>query len=357
VAQAERIPPLIFYAPLALSWIGYGLRYRSLTLPSAANPMIPTGGMWGESKSQYLWQLGPEGRKWLADFTVLERNPGDETGNGDCGRAVDALTQAGIDFPLVAKPDIGWHGHGVRRIENREALAGYLQRFPAGAKLILQRCIAHAGEAAVLYARGPEGDPARIVSLAFRYCPHVIGDGRSTVLELIRSDPRTRWKMQLHIGGDRSHRGLNQRQLGGIPELGEMVQLAFINNQRAGGLYRDAHGCITAALTDRFDRIARSMPEFHYGRFDIRFESSEALMRGEGFSIIEINGIGGEAIDAWDPRLPVAETYRRLFSQQRLLFEIGAANRRRGFRPAGAVTFLGHLARQTRLIRRLPSSA
>ena len=45
------------------------------------------------------------------------------------------------------------------------------------------------------------------------------------------------------------------------------------------------------------------MPEFHYGRFDLRFESIEALMRGESFSIVEIIGIGGEAIDCWDPRL------------------------------------------------------
>ncbi|MPZ58479.1 MAG: hypothetical protein GEU91_18700 [Rhizobiales bacterium] len=124
------------------------------------------------------------------------------------------------------------------------------------------------------------------------------------------------------------------------------MQIAFISNQRAGGLYRDAHRYITAALQDRFDRIAHSMPEFHYGRFDIRFESTEALMRGNDFSIIEINGIGGEAIDAWDPELPVMETYRRLFAQQRLLFRIGDSNRRRGFKPMGSYKFLAFLVRR-----------
>jgi hypothetical protein len=142
-----------------------------------------------------------------------------------------------------------------------------------------------------------------------------------------------------------------------VPAAGEVVQIAFISNQRAGGLYRDAHRYITTALRDRFDGIARSMPEFHYGRFDIRFQSTEALMRGEGFAIVEINGIGGEAIDVWDPQLPVKETYRRLLAQQRLLFEIGDANRKRGFKPMGAGKFLGHLVSQSRLIRRLPPSA
>ena len=39
-----------------------GLRHRSLTLPSAANPNIPTGGMWGESKSACLDGVAPEQR-------------------------------------------------------------------------------------------------------------------------------------------------------------------------------------------------------------------------------------------------------------------------------------------------------
>jgi membrane protein DedA with SNARE-associated domain len=356
VARAERIPPLLFYIPLVLTWIGYGLRYRSLTLPSAVNPMIPTGGMWGESKSQYLDQVGNNERPWIADFIVRQRGLGSETLQSDCHRALDALSEAGIHFPLVAKPDIGWHGHGVCRIDNDAALAGYLRRYPLGSRLILQRYVPYAGEAAVLYARGPGMQAGRIESLAFRYFPHVTGDGRSTVRELIKSDPRTRWKKRLHLGEDPSHRGPSQRQLDRVPASGELVQIAFISNQRAGGLYRDAHRYITSALQDRFDRISRSMPEFHYGRFDIRFESTEALMRGEGFSIVEINGIGGEAIDVWDPQLPVMEAYRRLIAQQRLLFEIGDSNRRRGFKPMGGASFIGHLMHQTQFIRRLPES-
>ena len=46
-------------------------------------------------------------------------------------------------------------------------------------------------------------------------------------------------------------------------------------------------------------------------------------MRAEDFAIVEINGIGGEAIDCWDPHLGVRECYRRLATQQTLLFQIG----------------------------------
>jgi hypothetical protein len=332
VALAERIPPVPFYAPLVLSWLGLGLRYRCLTLPSAANPMIATGGMWGESKSRYFLDVAAEQRRWIADFVVLRRGSGGSV-RCEAKRSLRMLADAGL-------------GYGVRRIDDASALVSYLWRFPIGAKLIMQRLVPYAGEAAVLYTRLPGAPQGRILSLTFRQFPHVIGDGCSTLRELICVDPRLRWKARLHLGADPSHQALDPGDLAGVPERGEMVQVALIANQRAGGSYRDAGRCITQVLEARFDAIARGMREFHYGRFDIRFACVDALMCGEDFSIIEINGIGGEAIDAWDPSLPVREVYRRLLLQQ-LLFVIGDGNRTRGFQPTPPAEFLRHLFRQT----------
>lgn len=79
-------------------------------------------------------------------------------------------------------------------------------------------------------------------------------------------------------------------------------------------------------------------------------------MRGEDFAIVEINGIGGEAIDSWETRLPVGEVYRRRLRQQRLMFLIWRLNRARGFRATPIGPFMTSLVRQTRLIRRYPAS-
>jgi membrane protein DedA with SNARE-associated domain len=356
VALAERIPPLLFYAPLLLTWIALGIRHRGLTLPSAANPRIPTGGMWGESKSDYFDSMSAAGRNAVAGFVVLQRG-GSGTLAEDHETALRLLAEAEIGYPIVAKPDIGWHGHGVRRIEDAAALLEYLAQFPAGARAILQCYVPYAGEAAVLYAREPGAGAGRIVSLTYRYFPHVVGDGRSTVRVLIKADGRASWKSGLHLGLDPTHRSLTRDQLGRVPARGEVVQIALIGNQRAGGLYRDAKCHITPELEARFDAIARSMPEFHYGRFDIRFEHTDALKRGEGFAIVEVNGIGGEAIDVWDPLLSVREVYRRLIAQQRLLFKIGESNRSRGFQPTCVSEFVGLLLRQTKLIQRYPASS
>ncbi len=357
VAKAERIPPLLFYAPLAINWFRLGLRYRSLTLPTAANPKIFTGGMWGESKSSYFFDVAPAMRKWIADFVVVERSAGAGNLRADIDRAACALAEAGLDFPLIAKPDIGWHGYGVRRIDDRAQLENYIGLYPESATLMLQRFVPHSGEAAVLYARLPEEPAGRILSLTFRYFPHVVGNGRHTLRQLIASDERAQWKSALHLGVDPSHRGVDRCDLDRVPARGEVVRIALIGNQRAGALYRDGRRNITTALEARFDGIVRSMTEFHYGRFDLRFASLDGFMRGEDFAIMEINGIGGEAIDCWDPRLTVGEVYRRLANQQRLLFLIGQRNRERGFRPTGIGDFVGSLMRQTQLIRRYPASA
>ncbi len=142
-----------------------------------------------------------------------------------------------------------------------------------------------------------------------------------------------------------------------VPACGEFVRIALIGNQRAGALYCDGRRHITAVLEARFDAIAPSVTEFRCGRFALRFESLDGFVRGEDFSIVEINGIGGEAIDCWDPRLPMREVYWRLADQPRLLFLIGDRNPARGFGPTGAGDFIGSLIRQSHLIRRCPASA
>lgn len=354
VARAEHIPCILFYGPLALRWFRLALRHRSLTLPSAANPMIEGGGFWGESKSACMALVDPSQRRWLAPFVTLERGAGEAAADLELGLA--RLQAAGLGFPVVAKPDIGWQGFGVRLLADAVELRRYLDAFPADARLILQRPVPYDGEAGVFYARFPDEERGRVFSLTLRYFPHVVGDGRSSLRECLRRDPRAGRKAGYYLGRRPEHLGLAAQDLERVPAAGEVVRLAFIGSIRVGGLYRDARHLITPALSRRFDAIARSMPEFHFGRFDIRFESLERLRAGEGFSIFEINGAGSEAIHIWDPKATLATVYRELFAVQDLLFEIGARNRARGFKPTGPWRFLRMAIRQQRLLARYPPS-
>ena len=356
VSRAERIPPPLFYIPIALQWLWLGIRYRSLSLPALANPGIEVGGLWGESKAAYLDMVGTAERQWLAEYVTVRPRHRADAASSDREAAQQAMVTAGLSYPVVAKPDIGWRGFGVRRIGGDDELGAYLEAFPRDQQIILQRLVTHDGEAGVLYARHPGEASGRIESVTLRYFPHVLGDGQASLRDLILRDQRASWKASAHFGLDSKHLGLAQAELDRIPAPGEAVRLSFVGSNRVGGLYRDAREHITPALEQRFDAISRSIPEFHYGRYDIRFESIERLRSGEGFAIIEINGAGGESINVWDPSMPIEQVYRELFAQQRLLFEIGAANRARGLRPPGVLAIFAAQWRQYRLIRRYPPS-
>lgn len=357
ISLAEKMPPTLFYIPIVAQWIWLGLRHRSMSLPSLANPRIEAGGLWGESKSACLEMVGAEQRKWFADFTTIRRGRGDGVAHADRKRAREAILTAGLSFPLVAKPDIGWRGFGVQRIADEAGLDRYIDLYPEDETILFQRLVEWEGECGVLYIRHPDEAEGHIFSLTFRYFPHVVGDGTSSLHDLIIHDERTLWKIGAHLGLDSTHAGATETRFAQIPAAGEIVRLSFIGSNRVGGLYRDARAHITPALTRRFDEISRSMPDFYFGRFDARFSSVEQLEEGEGFQIIEINGAGGESINVWDPKMPLRQVYRELFEQQLLIFEIGARNRQRGFRTPGLLSLARSQWRQHRLILRYPPSS
>ena len=354
VSSAERIPNSLLYIPVGIRWFLLAVRYHSVTLPSVSNPMIETGGFMGESKSSVMNMVGDEQRMWLADFVTLHRY-GEEAQN-DLEQAITLIEENGLSFPIVAKPDIGWNGYGVRLVEDRDHLLKYIASFPSGEKIMLQRPVNHDGEMGVFYVRIPGEPTGRLYSLTLRYFPYVIGNGKMTLRELIQNDPRTKLRADFYLGGKSNHLGFGKEDLEHIPSEGELIRLAFIGSLRVGGLYRDATHLITPALTERFDAIARSMPEFYYGRFDIRFESTDLLKEGKGFSIIEINGAGAEAIQAWDPDVSLFKLYSEFFKAQSLLFKVAALNRKRGFKPMPVRGFLKAIKRQNKLIDSYPAA-
>lgn len=340
----ERLPKWLNLVPMVCQWAWLGLRHGSLTLPSSANPAITTGGLVGDAKSEYFHCMGPHARSRVAPFVrVVAR------GRAGLAEALAALHAAGIAFPVVAKPDLGWCGFGVRRIEDAQGLADYLAAYPRGEALLLQAYLAAVGEAGIFYVRHPDRADGWLLGILLRHAPQVTGDGVRTLAELVAADARLR-RVQAH---PREHQCAFDPAR--VPAAGEVVRLSLIGSTRVGGRYEDGSALATPELLAAVEAIARDMPVFHAGRFDVRFDSLAALRAGR-FTIMEVNGAGSEAVHAWDPKYRVREVYAMVFAKQRTLFAIGAANRRRGYRPVGAWTLLRHHLRQQRLIRRYPPS-
>jgi len=127
VSSAERIPNSILYIPVGLRWFFLAVRYRSLTLPTVSNPMIETGGFMGESKSSVMEMVGDEQKEWVSEFVTLLRTG--EDAQNDLNKAVSLMEEKGLGFPIVAKPDIGWNGYGVRLVEDSIDLHKYIASF------------------------------------------------------------------------------------------------------------------------------------------------------------------------------------------------------------------------------------
>jgi hypothetical protein len=160
----------------------YGLflaiRAGSLTYFSALNPAMKYGGAFRTSKFAILSQLPAEFRP---GGILLPAGTGTEW-------VFREIEKAGLKFPLVAKPDIGERGKGVELLKTRDEMVRYLGEH--GGDIILQEYIDLPCEFGILYFRYPDSSREEISSNMIRDFLVVEGDGRSSLEELIKRNPR-----------------------------------------------------------------------------------------------------------------------------------------------------------------------
>lgn len=321
--RSEFWPTAILYAPIAPWLVWQAARNGGLGSLAAANPGFEDGGFVGESKFAILNILPPE---WAMPSRLIERGSLETR-----TRAFDAAIEAvGGGYPVILKPDVGQKGVGVRRIASRDDALTYLAAEPG--RVIVQ-CY-HPGpfEVGIFYVRRPDEARGRIFSITDKRFPSVVGDGQSTVEELLWAHPRFRLQVPLFLS---RHDGRC------VLADGERLALVASGNHCQGAIFLDGHDLITPALEARIDAIARAIPGFHVGRFDIRYASPRAFARGDDLAIVELNGVTSESTNIYDPDFGALRAWRTLARQWQLVFEIGAANRARGAAPVR----VGRLAR------------
>jgi membrane protein DedA with SNARE-associated domain len=304
-------PMWIFYGPVALHIARLAWRHGGLGTITAANPGIPDGGTVGESKSAILRRLPGDA---TIPFALIPKGvPGDRM-----RELRRVLCETGWPLPIVLKPDVGQRGAGVKLVNTLAEAEAYL-----GAQrdsVIVQPYHPGPFEAGVFYYRMPGTSPGRIFSITDKQFPVIVGDGESTIEDLIWRHPRYRMQARLFV---KRHRAVLSRRL----EAGRRFQLGIAGNHAQGTLFRDGRHLLTPALERRIDEIARAYPGFFVGRFDIRYSDVSAFKAGEDIAIVELNGATAESTAIYDPGCGLLDAYRQLFRQWSLVFEIGAANR------------------------------
>lgn len=320
-------PTKLFYFPIAIYWTYLAIRYHSATLPTLVNPCFPVGGLVGDSKSDILSEISPVNCDRVPPFVTLLKTQNSADNERKIQMAVRRIKEGGLGFPIVAKPDIGCRGFGVKLLDTPQDLRTYVEEFPSDAKIVLQQLVDYEGEAGVFYVREPGAREGRILSLTLKYFPYICGDGHSTIEHLIKNDPRARKISDVYL---KRHHGRLQE----ILAPGEQLRLSFAGSHTMGTIFKNGNVFITEDMRKAFDEIANAIPEFHFGRLDVRFPTLGDLQSGGEFKILEINGAGAEMTHIWDSRTTLREAYAALLNQFYLLYKIGDQNRARGYKPS-----------------------
>lgn len=205
-------------------------------------------------------------------------------------RAVVEAAQR-VGFPLVLKPDAGTMGRGVLTgiSDVDELLRGYrhLVKELGGPELIMESM--HSGDDHRLLVVGEQ-----VVAATRRIPTHVIGDGRSTIRELIEAKNTQRRrnpflssgliKVDYEVRAELSARG---HTLDSVAGAEEHVRLRRMANGSAGADVEDVTQTIAEHVRQTAVAAVRAFPHLHVAGVDLLHDPSAP--EGEGSVVIEVN--------------------------------------------------------------------
>ena len=326
-------PAWVMYLPVATQWVALALRHRSLTLPFLANPDLTLSGMTGVGKSELMAQATGLCKEAILPWEVFKTD--NSAPQQQAENWIASLAQQGIMLPFVCKPDIGCRGFGVKLVKDAEQLARNIAVYPEDTSLVCQKLASWEPEVGIFYVKDHVTGKGDIVSMTSKFLPRVTGDGVSTLGELIENDSRA---------GQLRHQYYERHKQAwdNVPEKGEHVQLVFSASHSKGSIFRDACEYITPELKQAVVAIMDDLPNFYYGRLDVKYADLESLQKGETLEIVEINAASSESTHIWDRNTSFMTAIKTLLWQYRTLFNLGAFHRKNGRKTPGIKKFLKH---------------
>lgn len=308
----EYWPFKIVYIPIYFLWAYYALKARTIFFFNTCNPTMRNGGFIMDSKRE-IYDLIPLQFYPKTDF-VKENLPFEEVEN--------ILDNSKIEFPFIAKPDIGLRGSAVKKIESIEELKSYHDK--ANFDYLVQDLIPFPKEVGIFYVRYPNEKNGRITGIVAKEFLIVEGDGCSTIEELVKANPR----YELQLKALQKEYG---NQLKDILPKGERLNLVPYGNHARGAKFLDYSHLISPELTKVIDDMCLQIDEFYFGRMDLMYNTWEELEQGKNFSIVELNGAASEPTHIYDPKHSLFFAWKELARHITYMFEISVANNKRGF--------------------------
>ena len=283
LTQWEHWPTYMFYVPLIPYYLYKAIRARNLVFYLATNPAIKYSGNGTESKYKTI-QLIPE---TFRPKTILIK------GQQTLHKLRQQLEEANIAYPIIAKPDIGFRGYLVKKIDTENELITYLERNDV--PVIIQEFITLKNECGIFYSRVPNQKKGEISSITLKKFLTIKGDGASTLFDLIKNDKRAYLYFDLL-------QNIHKNSMDEILTKDQTKVLTVIGNHSKGTQFLNGNHLICDELRATIDMVNRQIDGWFYGRLDIKYDTFEKLKQGKDFKILEINGIISEPTHIYDPK-------------------------------------------------------
>jgi glutathione synthase/RimK-type ligase-like ATP-grasp enzyme len=293
----------LVYAPLYPYWLWLSIKARSFFFLTSANPKIENGGFIMESKMSVYNQM-PEG--YYPATVLVQPNTAVE-------QIEKIVGHNSLGLPLIVKPDYGERGLGVQKVASMQELVSYALSMPI--PFLIQSFVSYKKEAGIFFVKLPGEATGRISGIVNKEPVAIVGDGKSTFRELVFRVPR--YILQWRYIQEKFRHRVSEVLLAGE----ELVLIPYGNHVR-GSLFTNETARLNPRLNTVLLNICNAIPDFNFGRLDIKFESWEELQEGRNFSIIELNGSGSEPTHIYDPKQSIFFAWREIIKHWRWLYII-----------------------------------
>ena len=130
-----------------------------------------------------------ESKKEIYNLSPQQYDPKTESvpENSALENILQKIEIAQIKFPFIAKPDIGFRGLAIQKINTITDLVSYNAK--ANFDYLVQDLIPFENEIGVFYVRFPNQEKRIIIGIVSREFLNFEGNGSSTLPELIQSNP------------------------------------------------------------------------------------------------------------------------------------------------------------------------
>lgn len=309
--QWEVWPFNVIYFPISFVWLYYCIRSKSFWFFTSSNPTITFGGLEGEAKTEMYNQLP----KHLYPSTFVV-NPKDSFES-----ILKRIEVFRIQLPFVVKPEVAGAGILFRKINTLEQLQEYHNKVKID--FIVQSLICYPKEVSVFYYRHPNADKGIITGFLEKIPMHVIGDGDSTLEQLINAHPKASRRIE-------EMRRIHSSCYKVVIPKGEKYFLSYAANHNRGAQFVNLKEQIDDNLIKIFDELSFKVKGWYYGRYDLMCKSIEDLKKGCNFSVIEYNGCGAEPNHIYDSGYTLMAAYKEILKHWKALFHISRCNVKNG---------------------------